>query len=64
MHGLTAGGELRGSFLCSFLLLRIQRESPTLVDKQGVLVVKAEPGVDLTNNITQQERKRYGSETE
>ena len=39
------------------LFLRIQKESPTLVDKQGVLVVKAEPSVDLTN-ITQQERNR------
>ena len=39
------------------LCLRIQEEPPTLVDKQGVLVVKAEPSVDLTN-ITQQERNR------
>ena len=39
------------------LRLRIQEETPTLVDKQGVLVVKAEPSVDLTN-ITQQERNR------
>ncbi|MBM3234918.1 hypothetical protein FJZ31_01335 [Candidatus Poribacteria bacterium] len=39
------------------LFLRIQKESPTLIDKQGVLVVKAEPSVDLTN-ITQQERNR------
>lgn len=37
------------------LFLRLQKESPTLIDKQGVLVVKAEPSVDLTN-ITQQKR--------
>jgi len=37
--------------------LRIQEVSPALVDKQGVLVVKAEPITDLTN-ITQQERGR------
>jgi len=39
------------------LFLRLQKESPTLVDKQGVLVVKAEPSIDLTN-IIQQERNR------
>lgn len=38
------------------LFLRIQKESPTF-DKQGVLVVKVELSVDLTN-ITQQERNR------
>ncbi|HIE29203.1 TPA: hypothetical protein EYP66_18175 [Candidatus Poribacteria bacterium] len=43
------------------LRLRIQEESPTLVDKQGVLVVKVEPSVDLTN-ITQQERSRRVSD--
>lgn len=37
--------------------LRIQSESPALVDKEGVLVVKAEPLSDLTN-ITRQERDR------
>jgi AbrB family looped-hinge helix DNA binding protein len=36
------------------LCLRIQ-ESPTLVDKQGVLVVRAESSIDLTN-IVQHER--------
>ena len=38
------------------LHLRIQEETPTLVDKHA-LVVKVEPSVDLTN-ITQQERNR------
>ena len=43
------------------LCLRVQEEPPTLVDKQGVLVVKAKPSVDLTN-ITQQERSRRVSD--
>ena len=42
------------------LCLRIQEESPDLVDKQGVLVVKAEPLDDLTH-ITQRERLRRAS---
>jgi AbrB family looped-hinge helix DNA binding protein len=37
--------------------LRIQSESPVLVDKGGVLVVRAEPLSDLTN-ITRHERDR------
>lgn len=42
------------------LCLRIQEESPDVVDKQGVLVVKAEPLEDLTH-ITQRERLRRAS---
>ncbi len=42
------------------LCLRIQQDSPTLVDKQGVLVVRTEPDVDLAN-ITQRERSRRAS---
>lgn len=37
--------------------LRIQKESPLLVDKKGILVVKSESKSDLTN-IVQQERDR------
>jgi AbrB family looped-hinge helix DNA binding protein len=36
--------------------LRIQKGSPILVDKKGILVVKSESGSDLTN-IIQQERE-------
>lgn len=39
------------------LRLRIQEQLPTLVDKGGVLVVRAEPTGDLTN-ITRHERDR------
>jgi bifunctional DNA-binding transcriptional regulator/antitoxin component of YhaV-PrlF toxin-antitoxin module len=41
--------------------LSVQSEPPTLVDKGGVLVVKAEPLSDLTN-ITQHERNRRVSD--
>ena len=37
--------------------LRIQSEPPVLVDKAGVLVVKAEPISDLAN-VTRRERDR------
>ena len=37
--------------------LRVQPEWPTLVDKQGVLVVKAKPLSDL-ENVTRHERNR------
>jgi bifunctional DNA-binding transcriptional regulator/antitoxin component of YhaV-PrlF toxin-antitoxin module len=37
--------------------LRIQSEPPVLVDKAGVLVVRAEPLSDLTN-VTRRERER------
>jgi AbrB family looped-hinge helix DNA binding protein len=37
--------------------LRIQKGSPILVDKEGILVVKSESKGDLTN-IIQQERDR------
>lgn len=37
--------------------LRIQKGSPLLVDKEGILVVKSESKGDLTN-IIQQERDR------
>jgi bifunctional DNA-binding transcriptional regulator/antitoxin component of YhaV-PrlF toxin-antitoxin module len=40
--------------------LSVQSEPPTLVDKGGVLVVKAEPLGDLTN-ITRRERDRRAS---
>ena len=43
------------------LCLRVQEESPALVDKQGVLVVKAEPLDDLTH-ITQRERHRRAAD--
>jgi len=43
------------------LRLRIQEGSPALVDKQGVLVVKAEPLHDLTQ-VTQRERVRRASD--
>jgi len=39
------------------LYLRVQVRPPTLVDKQGVLVVRAEPLDDL-GNITKNERDR------
>jgi hypothetical protein len=41
--------------------LSVQSEPPTLVDKGGVLVVKAEPLSDLTN-ITRHERDRRVSD--
>ena len=37
--------------------LRIQKGSPILVDKNGILVVKSESGSDLAN-VIQQERER------
>ena len=43
------------------LYLRIQEESPDLVDKQGVLVVKAEPLDDLVR-ASQRERSRRASD--
>ena len=43
------------------LCLRIQGESPALVDKQGVLVVRAKPDADLTE-VIQQERNRRVSD--
>ncbi|NIM12665.1 MAG: hypothetical protein GTO45_11170 [Candidatus Aminicenantes bacterium] len=43
------------------LCLRVQKESPILVDKKGILVVKSEPKTDITN-IIQQERNRRISE--
>jgi bifunctional DNA-binding transcriptional regulator/antitoxin component of YhaV-PrlF toxin-antitoxin module len=39
------------------LCLRVQKESPILMDKKGILVVKSESKTDLTN-IIQQERNR------
>ncbi len=39
------------------IYLRIQKESPILVDKKGILVVKSKSKSDLTN-IVQQERDR------
>jgi len=43
------------------LCLRVQQESPTLVDKEGVLVVRARPNGDLVD-IAQLERDRHVSE--
>ena len=39
------------------IYLSIQKESPVLVDKKGILVVKSKSKSDLTN-IVQQERDR------
>ena len=49
--------EAREDELC----LRVQKNSPDLVDKQGVLVVKAAPLNDLAH-ITQRERLRRASD--
>ncbi|MGD2089832.1 MAG: AbrB/MazE/SpoVT family DNA-binding domain-containing protein [Candidatus Aminicenantes bacterium] len=38
--------------------LRIQKGSPKLVDKKGVLVVKSESKGDLTNTIKQERDRR------
>jgi AbrB family looped-hinge helix DNA binding protein len=43
------------------LCLRVQERSPDLVDKQGVLVVRAEPLGDLTH-VTQRERLHRASD--
>ena len=40
------------------LCLRIQSESPALVDKQGVLVVRAKSDADLTKVIQQERNQR------
>jgi len=40
------------------LCLRIQGESPALVDKRGVLVVRAKPDADLTKVIQQERNQR------
>ncbi len=40
------------------LCLRIQSESPALVDKQGMLVVRAELDADLTEVIQQERNQR------
>jgi bifunctional DNA-binding transcriptional regulator/antitoxin component of YhaV-PrlF toxin-antitoxin module len=40
------------------LCLRIQGESPALVDKQGVLVVRAIPDADLTEVIQRERSQR------
>jgi bifunctional DNA-binding transcriptional regulator/antitoxin component of YhaV-PrlF toxin-antitoxin module len=40
------------------LCLRIQKESPILVDKKGILVVKAESNTDLTNVIPRERNRR------
>jgi len=45
----------------SSVRLRVETNPPALVDKAGVLVVKAEPVGDLTN-ITRRERDRYVSD--
>ena len=41
--------------------LRVRTESPELVDKQGVIVVRAEPSEDLTN-VTRRARDRRVSD--
>lgn len=43
------------------LCLRVQEESPELIDKGGVLVVRAEPRGDLTG-VVQRERERRASD--
>ena len=43
------------------LCLRVQEESPDLIDKRGVLVVRAEPLGDLTR-VIQHERERRASD--
>ena len=40
------------------LCLRVQKESPILVDKKGILVVKAESNTDLTNIIPRERNRR------
>lgn len=40
------------------LCLRIQQELPLLVDKEGVLVVRAETDADLTDAIRQSRNRR------
>jgi bifunctional DNA-binding transcriptional regulator/antitoxin component of YhaV-PrlF toxin-antitoxin module len=41
--------------------LRVQTESPELVDKQGIIVVRAESSEDLTN-VTRREREHRVSD--
>jgi bifunctional DNA-binding transcriptional regulator/antitoxin component of YhaV-PrlF toxin-antitoxin module len=41
--------------------LRVRTESPELVDKQGIIVVRAESSEDLTN-VTRRERERRVSD--
>ena len=38
--------------------LRVQKESPILVDKKGILVVKAKSNTDLTNIIPRERNRR------
>lgn len=40
------------------LCLRVQKESPILIDKKGILVVKAESNTDLTNIIPRERNRR------
>jgi bifunctional DNA-binding transcriptional regulator/antitoxin component of YhaV-PrlF toxin-antitoxin module len=40
------------------LCLRVQKESPILVDKKGILVVKAKSNTDLTNIIPRVRNRR------
>jgi bifunctional DNA-binding transcriptional regulator/antitoxin component of YhaV-PrlF toxin-antitoxin module len=38
--------------------LRVQKESPILVDKKGILVIKAESNTDLKNIIPRERNRR------
>ena len=43
------------------LHLRVQQESPTVVDKQGVLVVTSLPSHDLLDIVRQERERRLSS---
>jgi bifunctional DNA-binding transcriptional regulator/antitoxin component of YhaV-PrlF toxin-antitoxin module len=43
------------------ICLRVQTDSPELVDKQGIIVVRAESSEDLTN-VTRREREHRVSD--